>query len=306
MKDVLERGFTVFPVVSDGAPYQKAMPDFLYPINATAFDIPEIARDVISGFRLTRRLRQAFISYRRTEATGIANQLFHELTDRRYKPFLDTVSIDAGVDFQGSLWSRMADVDLVILLDSPTALDSTWVHAEFNRAHDLGMGVVQLVWPGKARTPGTEFSVPVWLTADDFVGDPANGSSIITAEVLAKIVDIVEDARIRSLCTRRTRLVEGVISTANPFGLTLVSQPNQHVELIKAGSKVGELIPFVGVPDSFSLHNHEIAMTYTPTFIIYNGLGVERSWIQHLAWLNNKSNVEVVQIDDLITHIGTL
>ena len=76
--------------------------------------------------------------------------------------------MERGVAFQDVLHERLANIDLVILLDSPHALDSVWVHEELDMVNQLGLGVLQLAWtvpdPNESSgvkllaTPGTEFS----------------------------------------------------------------------------------------------------------------------------------------------------
>ena len=79
-------------------------------------------------------------------------------------------------EFQSVLWDRMADADLLVLIDTPRALSSRWVREELARAQALGLGVLQVVWPAYARTPGTEFCEPRYLDATDFDG-PTVGAS---------------------------------------------------------------------------------------------------------------------------------
>lgn len=302
----LERGFSVFPVVSDLGHYMAHTPKCLHPINGQELDLKEVARNVMSGFRLSRKQRQAFISYKRAESRGVANQLFHQLSERLYRPFLDTVSVDKGADFQKSLWSRMADVDLLVLLDSPTALESRWVHEEFNRAHDLGMGVVQLIWPGHPRTLGTELSIPFQFTDGDFEHGDSSPSGVLKPEVLEKVVDMIESTRIRSLNARRTRLVEGLLSGASGTGLTIQVHPCRQVDVLRGDDKLAEVVPFVGIPDSIAVFEHERDSTHETTFVVYSGLGVDEQWTEHLHWLNQKAKVEVSQIEDFSNHLKSI
>src|SRR3712207_8480316 len=44
---------------------------------------------------------------------------------------------------------------------------SRWVRDELTRAHELGLGALQVVWPGHKGTPGAEFSEPYPLNAAD-------------------------------------------------------------------------------------------------------------------------------------------
>lgn len=303
-KNLLDRGFSVFPVVEKIEGYKSNTPKILHPINGQEFNAIKLSNDVMSGFRLVRKFRQVFISYKRDESSGVANQLFHDLIDRGYRVFLDTVSVDAGVDFQSALWSRMADVDILVLIDSPNALSSRWVYEELQRANTLGMGVVQLIWPAHKKTEGTDFSAPIELAADDFVNGRADSVDSLTMNVLRDVVNTIESQRIRSLNSRRTRLVEGLLSNLDGRGITLFVHPARHVDVLKGSNKVAEIVPFVGVPDSFSVFEHERETGEGSKFIVYNGLGVDEKWAAHLLWLNEKANIEVFPIDDFGEYIG--
>lgn len=304
--ELLARGFNVFPVVASLNNYKASTPANLHPMNGQEFNVARVACDIMIGFRLARRFRQAFISYKRDESGGVGNQLFHELTERGYRVFLDTVSVEAGADFQKSLWSRMADVDLLVLLDSPKALSSEWVHKELLRASDLGMGVVQLIWPNHKRTAGTDFSAPLALLGTDFVNGKADRHDALTDGMLRKVVDTVESERIRSLNARRTRLVEGLLSTVAGKGVTLLIHPARQVDVMKGADKLAEVVPFVGVPDSIAVYEHDLGKGHEQTFVVYNGLGVDEQWAAHLKWLNEKATIEVFQIDDFSNYIGRI
>ena len=304
--EFLARGFSVFPVVPSLANLAATIPANLHPINGQEFNPSKIASDVMAAFRLARRYRQAFISYKRDEGSAVAAQLFHELTGRGYRVFLDTVSVEAGANFQKSLWSRMADVDLLVLLDSPNALSSEWVHKELLRAHDLGMGVVQLIWPNHKRTAGTELSTAVALTDRDFENGLSQPGNLLTTTMLATVVDTVESERIRSLNARRTRLVDGILSTIAGKGVTLQIHPARQVDVMRGADKLAQIVPFVGVPDSIAVYENEQSQEHKHTFVVYNGLGVDQQWADHLKWLNAKATIHVFQIDDFGDFIGTI
>ncbi len=303
LREFRGRGFAVFPVMETLDNYSHIVPEELVPINGEVWDAVRVASDVMKAFRLSRRVRQVFISYKRSESSGVAHQLFHELNERGFCVFLDTASVQAGADFQKSLWGRMADVDLMVLLDTPTALDSTWVHQELNRAHDLGMGVVQLIWPGHSRTTGTEFCEPVALGGKDFVGGDFSPKGELERGIIQSVMAIFESERIRSLNTRRIRIMDELQDLLKGTGGTIAVQPRQNVELRKGTDKIAEIIPFVGVPDAFSLFEHDTAKPAFPKFVVFNGLGVDEEWNEHLRWLNGKIQIGVHPIDDFGTCI---
>jgi len=296
--EFLARGFAVFPVVKSLSDYSKCVPTNLRPINGQEYIVSKVANDIMLGFRLARRHRQAFISYKRSESAGVASQLFHELSDRGYRVFLDTASVEAGVNFQNALWSRMADVDLLILLDTPNALKSEWVHKEFNRAHDLGMAVVQLIWPSHKRSVGTELSAPLPLKLKDFIGKRALANSRLQGETLGRIVDRIESERIRSLNCRRTRVVDVLTTTMSNGNFKFIVHPAKHLDVMRGNSKLAEVIPFVGVPDSTAVHEHDRAKQYEHTVVVYNGLGVDEEWATHIKWLKQRAVVEIFPTDD--------
>jgi hypothetical protein len=306
LTEFLSRGFSVLPVIADLKDYSAQVPKELYPINGQDWNVDRVSADVMRGFRLARSLRQAFISYRRSESSGVAGQLFHGLSDRTFRVFLDTTSVEGGVDFQRALWGRMADVDVVILLDSPTALDSDWVHQELNRAHDLGLAVVQLIWPSHKPSFGTDLSFPVQLDAADFEGGKVDRFGTLKPVKLTEIIDIIETQRIRSLSARRTRLVEGLLDHATGKGYTIYVHPMRNVDVLKGSSKIAEIIPFVGVPDALAVYQHETSKKHEPTIVVYNGLGVDPEWATHLRWLSDKVAVGVHQIDDFGIYISKI
>ena len=146
LDSLLAMGVKLFPLVESLDVFTKQIPKPLQSVNGIEWGDARLTGDILKAFGLTRELRQAFISYKRSDSAGIARQLAHILFDRGYQIFLDTASVERGVAFQDVLHERLANIDLVILLDSPHALDSVWVHEELDMVNQLGLGVLQLAW----------------------------------------------------------------------------------------------------------------------------------------------------------------
>jgi hypothetical protein len=108
--------------------------------------IAELALTVLARAGVTSLDRRVFISYRRIETEPMASQLFEALTRLNFSVFLDTVSIDPGVDFQARLFEQLADKSMVLLLHSRTFSQSRWTIAEadYSREHDLGLLMLRL------------------------------------------------------------------------------------------------------------------------------------------------------------------
>ena len=206
LESLLAMGVAPLPLVESLEVFTKKIPKSLQSINGIAWDDARLIGDILKAFGLTRELRQAFVSYKRSDSAGIARQLAHTLFDRGYQVFLDTASVERGVAFQEVLHDRLANIDLVILLDSPHALDSVWVHEELDMVNQLGLGVLQLAWtvpdpgdPSGVRllaTPGTEFSFRYGLEPRHFE-DPSHTIGLdatLNAEALKEIADCAEQA----------------------------------------------------------------------------------------------------------------
>ncbi len=299
----------VFPVVSDLRHYRESVPSSLHPINGTEWNKDRLVGDILGAFRLTRRERRVFVSYRRSDSRGVAVQMFDLLSQRGWLPFLDTASVEAGREFQVSLWSRMANVDLLILLDSPNALTSQWVYEELARAHDLGLGVLQLIWPSHPRTPGTELSDHIQLEAHDFVTAPVAMESSLTSTTADRVIQQAEVTRIRSLNARRLRVVTDLVDQAQANGLTAVVHPVDGVDFLRNDRKVARAIPIVGIPDAPTIQEVERSMSEEVrlrTRLIYNGLGLDPDWRQHLEWLNARKCLGTFPADDVISWLRNL
>jgi TIR domain len=313
LEKLVKETIAIFPVVHASEHYCALVPEALHRINCYLWESASdsVGRDslvtnILSAFRLVRSQRQAFISYKRSDTRGVALQLFDALSQHAYQPFLDTWSVESGEDFQKVLWGRMADVDLLIFLDSPHALSSSWVYEELARAHDLGLGVLQLLWPNHQPTQGTELSelIPLQLPSD-FVHGTAGPEDILQGATVAKVIAAAERARIRSLQARRLRVIADLVDQANHLGLEAIVLPTDPIVLYRqdeqgVSTEVGVVIPFIGLPDAPAVQQAQERWpaNQLPMIIGYNGLGVQEDWAAHLAWLNQRKDIlGTIQVD---------
>ena len=52
-----------------------------------------------------------------------------------------------GEPFRDVLWHRLADTEVIVLLDSPQFLDSRWTEEELSNANFTNVQILQLIWP---------------------------------------------------------------------------------------------------------------------------------------------------------------
>lgn len=119
--------------------------------------------------------RRVFISYKRDDSRDVAVQLFEELSARQFDVFLDTHSVGVAVDFQAMLWHRLCDSDVVVMLDTPGFFDSRWSRAEWGRATDKHISILQVLWPGHKPSRFSALATSMPLAYGDLVGDKRHG-----------------------------------------------------------------------------------------------------------------------------------
>jgi hypothetical protein len=259
-----------------------------------------VAAVLLEGLGLLRRSRRLFISYRRVETQGIAIQLYELLDSRGFDVFLDTHSIRPGEPFQDVLWHRLADTDVIVLLDSPKFLESRWTEEELAKANSTSVQIVQLIWPGKSLAAPSAFSRAVPLTADDFEGGTLGPTARLKTRTAERISVEVESLRARALAARYAYILEEVCVEAKRLGLSPQVQPDRFITLEPAPDKFYVAVPAVGVPDAVKYHEIEDALAGHPKAkaqiaLIYDERGIRDKWIQHLAWLN-RHNLRVRSI----------
>lgn len=302
LDDVLSAGITVLPLVSTLTRYRSAVPQALWDINGIE-DVPAdpecrcIVDLVLRELRLIRGKRSAFVSYKRADSSGVAEQLYRALDDRKYDVFLDTHSVEAGRRFQSVLWDRLGDADVLVLLNSPNAFTSTWVEQEVTRAQNLGLGVIQIVWPTQPLRLDMDLCVPIVLRTDSFDADGR-----LTEATLTDVLNQVEAIRARSFAARRSRVVGDLQAYAVAAGTTAYLQPNGTVDVQHGGRKI-RVQPVVGHPESELIHDtHDSCASLGPDTvgaIIFDDLGLYPSKNAHLKWLNTYLPVRAVGVSEL-------
>lgn len=93
----------VLPIVQDVSKFGECIPDTLGSINAFVLknekSVPKLKNRILSWFGLLDNTRKIFISYKRSDTTALAHQLFDSLIRKGYIPFLDSYSLESGVNF---------------------------------------------------------------------------------------------------------------------------------------------------------------------------------------------------------------
>jgi hypothetical protein len=305
---LLAHSITVIPTFDPGADATARLPPCLRHINALSFDGTEgafarLISLILENLRLLRAERRLFISYRRAESQSIAIQLYEDLDAAGFDVFLDTRSVPYGGDFQDILWHRMADSDVVVLLDTPGFRASRWTVAELTRANATNIQILHLLWPSVSPDATSAFSEFVPLADADFRGTGTTGEDARLSNARAHdILTRVESLRARALSARHRSLIDNFCDRAHEEKVqSVVVQPERFIAVKLANGTQVAVVPAIGVPTAHLYHEIERAIDHTDAkpkeiWLLYDERGILESWIEHLNWLNEHLPVISVQV----------
>jgi hypothetical protein len=163
LKKAVEQSQVVLPVYdkanSEGEVFGRQVPEVVSKFHAFAWEnidsSRELANIVLENLGLTEKDRKVFISYRRSDGTGFAEQLFDKLHRYGFRVFKDDYSIEHGREFQKSLLQNMDEIGYLVFVETEEAHNSPWILQELNYAvkKHYGVAVVRFEPQSKDATP---------------------------------------------------------------------------------------------------------------------------------------------------------
>lgn len=294
----------IFPIFFTDGRFKEEIPKLLHPINGRLYDEhnPELIVNVaFEELRLLRKTRRVFISYKRSDTVGVANQLYDALSRCQFDVFLDTYSIRGSLDVQHELMHKLTDSDVLIQLNSAHFMDSDWCKDEISEANARQVGVLQLNWPGVDPGDRNQLCQSRVLSSFDFRwGRYGKASSELKTNVLGNVAREVECLRARNLAARQDGLTAEFVKAAAREGRTIIKEPAFLVEE-RSGGKVWYYIPAIGVPQSVTFQESRELLDWwdikdpEKVFIIYDDLSVLPEWVAHLDWMSRYFEVKTIK-----------
>lgn len=302
---LMTNGDAIIPVYFQKDSFLEEIPKVAWKMNGKVYSDEKTDAFVnyaLEALRLMRQNRKLFISYRRSDSTVIANQLFDALVRCNYDVFLDTYSIGAAKNFQEELHHRLSDCDILIQLYTKEFKASEWCLEEITAANQKQIGVIELVWPDMKLDIHNHLCKPIILTKDDFLTDYTNQNALLTDETVNKISKTVESVRARNMAARQDGLVGEFIKEAQKVGRVMIQEYKYLVERLE-DNNVNVFIPAVGVPQSYDCFESLqfkflLKNPKTRIYLIYDDLRIKRKWIEHLDWLNKSLEVQTIKKND--------
>lgn len=308
LSSLLAHSVTALPCVETETDITSSLPPCLRHINALSFDgadssFARLVSLVLENLRLLRAERRLFISYRRAESQSIAIQLYERLDAAGFDVFLDTRGVPYGADFQSILWHRMADCDVVVLLDTPGFRASRWTREELARANATNIQILHILWPTVLPDASSAFSEFFSLGANEFKNAATTGEDarLMDAKV-QQILNHVESLRARALAARHRSLVDNFCDRARDENAKSIAvQPERFISVELANGTTVAVVPAIGVPTARLYHEIERAIQQTAVkakeiWLLYDERGILESWLEHLDWLDEHLPVISVQV----------
>lgn len=295
---LMKDGIPVIPVASRlenlGAEFPPSI-SILNGLGLATSDIPTIVNCLLECASLLPRQRRIFLSYRRTESTTAALQLYAALSERLFDVFLDTHDILPGEHFQEVLWQRLCDSDVMIYLDTESYFKSRWTTAEFGRATFRGIPILRAGWPEVPLDDRAQITQDFRLTNDDFLAD----RSSLTEDCLARICRAAEDLRAEGVATRYHLLMDAFGNSLKRAQATIEGYSLRRSITVKP--RLGDPIyvyPALGVPTTFTLHDATLDNHPAPVAVVYDNAGIEeKRWLTHMDWISTYLDNDVRLID---------
>lgn len=296
-------GNVILPVFNNS--FTDEIPEILSNQNGITLkdNIIKIKNIILEGFELLRKNRKVFISYKRSESSSIAIQLYEFLERHNFDMFIDTHSIDKGDEFEEELWHRMTDCDLILMLNTRGFLKSSWCKQELDKAHLKRIGIVHLLWPDCDFEDFSQLAHSRKLINQDF-DDPLLSDITkvrLKDSVLSEILNLVESSRARNLASRQDSLITDFTQAAYNNDIDVHLQYSRYITQKLDNNKLKVYIPTVGIPQSFNCHDSQILIEKIESnevdsiTLIYDELSIRNYWLDHLDWLNEYLQVKTLK-----------
>ncbi|HWV46630.1 MAG TPA: toll/interleukin-1 receptor domain-containing protein [Nitrospira sp.] len=298
----LAAGTTVFPVVPDLTLFSTLVPAEISFANGIVWrdetSLRHLVRVLLEDLGIEDRQRRVFISHRRDDGLGAAEQLHDKLTHSGFRPFIDRFAIREGADFQAEIADALEDHAFLLLLETPLAHTSDWVYDEVDYALSHTMGVLIARWPGDVQeVPGSP-GVPRLPIGQDELQIDEHGFEIFTTSGLDRLVEEIEAAHAFGLVRRRRMLVRSIEESALASGVDSCIALRDWRLLIETpkGKRIVGTTP--RLPTAADLQNVDEASADAgadlPGLLVHSARLLSTPLKKHLEWVSGSRQLSMI------------
>jgi TIR domain len=305
----LRRGVVVLPVLDNLDLFATQVPLGLARFNAFQWSGPEsarkLARLLLEELGIEDRERSVFLSHKRSDGLGAAEQLHDRLSHFRFEPFIDRFAIRPGEDVQSLIADFLERYAFLLILETPDAHLSAWVYDEVDYALSHTMGTLILQWPnGPTPIPGS-IGIPRFRLTDNDLARDGHGYDVLTEDALDRVIEAVEAAHANGLTRRRRMLVSNVEEAARAAGGDCVRLKNWALDVATATRRsIVAVAP--RLPATTDLHRLDETRNETePTaeaLLVHAARRIEERHLLHLGWVTGTRDLTLVPENAIGAH----
>jgi hypothetical protein len=294
-------GLVVVPVVDDLTKFSTDVPPSLAAINGFAWKGQEparrLARLLLAELGIEETQRRVFLSHKRDDGLGTAEQLHDTLSHRGFTPFIDRFAIREGTYVQEAIADALEDHAFLLLVETPLAHTSDWVFDEVDYALSHTMGTLIVQWPGDpSPVPGSNSLPRLTLAATDLMQD-AHGYDILTDSALDVVVAAVEAAHAQGLVRRRRLLIRSIEEAAAAAGATACLPLPEWRLLVELGGQSTLLGITPRLPTAEDLQLLDEARSTTANdpaaVLVHSARALREDRAMHLTWVAGDRDLEL-------------
>lgn len=294
---VLKWHFTTLPVLKKGNAYNLPHP-FNIP-NAVFWsnDIDEVIPAIFGLVGISEEDQKIFISYRRTDTSAFAEQLFDRLNHEGFEVFLDRFSINPSVNFQNRLYQELADKAMVLLLESPTYQSSKWIQYEiaFAKKYRLGLLAINTNSSPKVITVDDEFRRSVLLDSTGILDNPS----------LDKLVQEIKQQHSIALYRMRNYLTTNIVVALQNRGAKTNFDANGFISVANTKGTVYKIWATPRPPKVNDYHYSDLSNPVGKKVIVGPEFMEEKrdtlnKWLSQKSVVNFYNEGEILSLSNLI------
>lgn len=296
----------LLPVAVD--PSSPKPPDAASAIKALLYDLDakgisgRLANRVggMLGLRLQGRDSKIFISYRATDGSAIADQLYAHLRGLGHNPWLDEAKeldgetkIRPGSSVQVEIEEALSNASLVLLLDTPLAPFSLWIKNEVDTANGIQLPILPIIFREAGNSKiGTNFPALLALQR----GIPIQSPTAVATPLLDKNqLDMIAHEAEKYLCEIFRRKLRVPFIVRNEF----VSKGFDWIEIDKGLSMFGSS-KTVGRKKTDVLNHCSIFdQVYDPAITLFrNFISQKGIYPNHSLFIYDGKELSDIQLDE--------
>ena len=262
-------------------------------------NIDEVIPTVFGLIGISEEDQRIFISYRQKDTTPFAEQLFDRLHHEGFDVFLDRFSINPAVNFQNRLYQELADKAMIVFLESPTFLSSSWVQLEIAFAKKYRLGILALNVDGSPKIPAidNEYRINVSLSTT---------TKEVDKSALDNLVTEIRQRHSVALYRMRNYLNNNIVAALESKGATTSFDDNGFINVADKTGKLNYKIWATPRPPKVNDYHYTDISHASGEKVIVGPEFKENKREQVNSWLSKKSVVkyynegEILNLTNLI------